>query len=191
MFPVNRRMLLLGTGALAVAITDTAGQACTVTASVKPIAFSDMACRRSLRELINLVSRASTLSDGELTTRINELSINLDGDVIDAIFEYKNRDSKENFEVVRAWSVAAGRRDRSPLSLREVNLLKGERGVALYQFTLRRDQYHPELTEDDAGGSCSGPYPAFYGPEDTSYLGVFINNRLRDISTFDQWLRKL
>jgi hypothetical protein len=43
--------------------------------------------------------------------------------------------------------------------------------------------------EEAAGGSCGGPFEAFFGTEDQSYLGFFSNNKLREIWAFDVWLR--
>jgi hypothetical protein len=87
--------------------------------------------------------------------------------------------------VIGGWTLSEGRRDRSPVSIRAVNRFRGDRGTALYQFTLRRDAYHGATD----GDSCQGPTEAYYGPEDTSYLGFFVANKLREVFAFDVWLR--
>lgn len=190
--PVSRRMLLSGIGLVAAAGAASAGEACSITARLKPIGFSDAACRRSLRELVKLINATPNLSDEAVSARAAQLGINFDTSVSDAILNYPNRSPTEDLELFRAWGSSGGKPDRSPVGLREENLLKGERGVAIYQFTLRRDRYHPEVTEDEAAGdSCGMPYKAFYGPEDSSYLGVFKNNKLREVSAFDVWLRTI
>ena len=110
----------------------------------------------------------------------------------DPVLNYPDRSAIEHLELFRAWSSSGGKLDRSPVALREENLLKGGRGVAIYQFTLRRDRYHAEVTEEEAAGdSCGVAFDAFYGPEDSSYLGIFKNNRLRDVSAFDVWLQTI
>lgn len=192
MVPLSRRLLLSGFGGLAGASFAAAGAACSFTARLKPISVSDAACRRSLQALVRLINDAPALADGDLSTRAALLAINFDSNVSDPILNYPNHSPIEYVDLLRAWGSSDGKRDRSPISLREVNMLKGERGVALYQFTLRRDQFHGEITaEEAAGDSCAVPSEAFYGPEDTSYLGLFKNNELREVSSFDAWLRTL
>lgn len=190
MVALSRRMLLAGASVLTAALAGRS-EACSLVANLRPIAFSDAACRRSLRELVGLIDQAPSLSDAELSARAGRLSVRLDESVSNAILNYPAQRPAEDIDVIRGWSSWAGKRDRSPLVVREINLLKGERGTALYQFTLRRDQYHPEVTEEEAASdSCGVVRDAFYGPEDASYLGLFVNNMLREVSAFDVWLRK-
>jgi hypothetical protein len=126
-----------------------------------------------------------------LSTRAALLSINFGVDVSDPLLNYPNRGPIEHVDLLRAWTRSDGMVDRTPMHLVEVNLLKGTRGVALYQFTLERERYFAEITEEDASnGSCSFPEPAHYGRTRASYLGVFINNKLREVSSFDAWLRE-
>lgn len=73
-----------------------------------------------------------------------------------------------------------------------MNILKGKRGVALYQFTLQRERFFPQVTEEEAAGdSCGVPEAAHYATVQSSYLGVFLNNKLRTVSAFDEWLREI
>jgi hypothetical protein len=185
-------MLLAGAGVLSTGLAASAGQACSLTARLKPVGFSDAACQRSLRALVELINKAPTLPDAEIAARAAELSINFAEDVTGPILNYPNYSPVEDLDLIRGWSSWAGRRDRSPIVIHELNLLKAERGIALYQFTFRRDQYHAEVTDAQAAeDSCGAPSPAYYGAEDASYLGVFLNNKLRDVAAFGVWLRKL
>ncbi len=187
---VSRRMMFARAGLLTTALAASGGQACTLVASLKPIDFSDAACRRSLRELVNLINRAPALSDPDLEARVEKLAIRFDEEVSDPILNYPKTAPAEDAGLIRAWSMTGRKRDRSPLAIRHLNLLKGERGVALYQFTLRRDQYFPEVTAEEVdGGSCDAPSDAHYAPVDSSYLGFFRNNKLREVTAFDVWLR--
>jgi hypothetical protein len=185
---LTRRALFAEAAALTVG-SGTAAEACSVVARRRPINFSDAACRRSLGELVRLINQASHLSDEELATRAGELSINFDPDVAEPILNYPNRHPIEDGELLRAWTRSDGTPDRTPLRLAEVNLLKGERGVALYQFTLRRERFFSEVTEEEAD-SCGFSEPAHYGTTRSSYLGVFLNNKLGTVSAFDEWLRQ-
>lgn len=179
---------MVGAGMLTTAVA-AKSEACSVVATLKPVDFSDGACRRSLRRLIDLINTAPRLSDAQVAAKAQQLALRFDDDVTDAILGYAATRPVEDLDLIRAWSMSYGKRDRTPLVIREVNQLKGERGVALYQFTLRRDQYHPELKlEDFDGGSCDVPHKAYYAPEDVSYLGLFRNNKLRSVSAFDVWL---
>lgn len=177
---------------IAAAVVASPSDACTLIGRRKPVGFSDAACRRSLRKLVELINNAPDLVDAEVKARAAELSIRFDKTVSDPILDYPNISPIEDLELIRGWSVSAAKRDRSPLSIEEVNLLKGENGIALYQFTLRRDQFHAGVTvEEAAGDSCGIAFDAFYGPEDASYLGLFENNKLREVWAFDPWLREL
>ena len=188
MMAISRRMVLSGAGLVAGALAAPSAQGCTISARVKPIGFSDAKCRSSLRALLELVNAAPTLSAAELSTRAEELNINFDDSVTDRILPDLKLYPVEDADLILGWSLAAGKRDRSPVILHEVNLLKGEKGIALYQFTLRRDAYHAEILEDDDGCGM-GPADAFYGAEKEAYLGLFVNNKLREVSVFDAWLR--
>ena len=180
--------MLAGAGLFSAAVA-AKSEACSLVASLRPIDFSDEACRRSLRRLVDLINAAPALADAEVVKRAGRLGVRFDDDVTDAVLGFAKTRPVEDLDLIRAWSMSAGKRDRAPLVIREINQLKGERGIALYQFTLRRDQYHPELKlEDVNGGGCDGPHHAFYAPEDSSYLGLFRNNRLRAVSAFDVWL---
>lgn len=187
---LTRRALFAGAAAMTIG-SATAAEACSLVVTRRPISFSDAACRRSLGDLVRLINDASRLSDEELATRARELSINFDSDVTEPILNYPNRSPIEDSELLRAWTRSDGTPDRAPLRLAEVNLLKGERGVGLYQFTLRRERFFAEITEEEAAGdSCGFPEPAHYGITRSSYLGVFFNNKLRTVSAFDEWLRQ-
>ena len=189
---ISRRSLIGAAGLLSTAFAASAAEACTVIGSIRPIAFSDAACRRSLRELVSLINEAPALADAELAERADGLSIQFDESVTDELVAFPGMLPIENRDLIRSWSLSAGQRDRSPIALREVNLLKDRKGIALYQFTLRRDLYHPGLTGEDVdGGSCDVPHDPFYAAQDVSYLGLFFNNRLREVSAFEQWLREL
>ena len=188
---LSRRTLLAGAG-LAAALAASPSEACTLVPRLKPVGFSDAASRRSLRRLVQLINDAPTVSDAEVVARAGNLRIRLDDSVSDPILNFPKTSPVEVLDVVRAWSMSAGKRDHSPLSIREMNLLKRGGGIALYQFTLRRDQFHAGLTNEEvSGGSCDAPHDSFYGPEDASYLGLFKNNELREVWAFDQWLREL
>lgn len=185
---ISRRKILTGAGLIAGVLAAPSAQACTVVARLKPVGFSDSKCRRSLRALIELINAASTLSVTDLVVRADNLFIDFDDSVIERILPTITVYPPENSDLLLGWSLSASKRDRSPATLHEVNLLKGEKGIALYQFTLRRDLYHDEITENDDG--CGpGPRDAFYGVGDESYLGLFRNNKLREVSVFDAWLR--
>ncbi|HEX8389640.1 MAG TPA: hypothetical protein VF636_11515 [Sphingomonas sp.] len=163
-------------------------EACSLTPRLKPRPHSDVACRKSLDDLIAVIRSAPSISDAELTRRTAELAISFDSSVSDPILDYPNRSPIELTELLRGWSASAGKADRKPIRLAEVNPLKENDGVALYQFTLLRDQYHPA---DEEG--CNGlfTHEEFFGPERRSYLGTFINNRLRNVTAFDEWLAAL
>lgn len=186
---LNRRTLI--TAAATVACATAQAQACTLTARLRPIAFSDTACRESLNQLVRLINDAPRLSDKALATRSETLSINFASDVTEPILDYPDRSPIDNAELLRAWTRSAGTSDRAPIKLAEVNLLKGKRGVALYQFTLSRDRFFPEVTEAQANeDSCGVAEPAHFSVTHASYLGEFTNNRLRAVSAFDTWLRE-
>jgi hypothetical protein len=187
---LTRRAIFAGTAAITIG-SPAISEACSLVARRRPESFSDAACRRSLGELVRLINDAPGLSDEVLATRAGELSINFDPDVTEPILDYPNRKTIENGELLRAWTSSAGPPDRAPLRLSDVNLLKGGRGVALYQFTLRRERFFAEITEKEAAGdSCGYPEPAHYGVTRLSYLGVFSNNKLRTVSAFDEWLQQ-
>lgn len=187
---ISRRAMLAGAGLVATGLTASAGEACSLVASIRTIGFSDAACRRSLRRLIQLIIDAPKLTDAGLSERHERAPVRFEDGVDDPILAYRTdipADAPyEEIDVIRAWSAAYGRPDRSPIAIREMNLLKSQKGFALYQFTLRRDQFHPATEED--GGSCFPSTEAHYGPEDVSYLGRFVNNQLRRILPFDEWL---
>jgi len=189
---LSRRMLLGGAGAAMTAATAPAA-ACSLVARLKPVGFSDRACRASLRALVGLINAAPHLSNAEVATRADGLGILFDDNVSTALLGEPASLPVENGAVIRGWTIAEGHPDRSPLALHEINLLKADRGIALYQFTLRRDQYHAGLSDADAADDSCGAtaFDAFYGYERTSYLGTFRNNALREISAFDVWLRTL
>ena len=129
------------------------------------------------------------MSDEEIEERSG--SIDFAESVSDPLLDYPTYSPIEHYDLLRAWTLSFGQRDRSPVALNEVNLLKGRKGVALYQFALRRDHYHPAVTEEEAEGDTCGltvPREAYFGKQVVSYLGVFINNRLRRVSRFDEWL---
>lgn len=191
--PLSRRALVGTAAVLFGALAAPAAQACTVTASRRPIGFSDSACRRSLRQLVALINEAASLSDDALTERAEELGIEFAESVTDPLMNYPTHHPIEDRDLIRAWGTSDGQRDRTPIALHEVNLLKGRKGVALYQFTLRRDRFHREVTEEETAGDTCGPFawPAGFAEEDSSYLGLFINNKLREVSAFDQWLLEL
>lgn len=184
--------MLAGTGLIATGLTASAGEACSFVARVKPISFSDAACRRSLRQFVELINDAPNLTDAELSQRYERAPVRFEDGVHDPVLSYRTDipadEPYEETNVIRAWGAAYGKPDRLPIAIREVNLLKSQKGFALYQFTLRRDQYHPATEED--GGSCYPSSEAHYGPEDVSYLGRFVNNQLRRILPFDEWLRE-
>jgi hypothetical protein len=184
---VTRRLLLagiVGVGALAPEPAD----ACSFVARQRPTAFSDAACRRSLAALIALVNAAPGLDDAALERRLADTSISFDQDVTDPILNYPQRSPIEDAELIRGWSVSAGRRDDAPLRLAETTLLKGDPGIALYQFALKRRRWIAEVTEEEAAGdSCGIAAPAHWRDERTSYLGLFRNNRLREVHAFGIW----
>lgn len=187
---VSRRTLLTGVGVAATGLTASAGQACSLVATVLPIGFSDAECRRSLRRLIELINEAPKLADDELVRRAEQLSVRFDEGVSDPILDYPKTNPVEDRDLYRAWSISSGKQDRSPIALVDVNLLKRQKGSAIYQFTLSRDQFHGEVTEEEAAGdSCGVASEAYYGREVSSYLGFFRNNKLRDVWAFDVWLR--
>lgn len=188
---VSRRMILTGAGFVAGALAAPSAQACTTIARLKPISFSDARCRSSLRALLNLINAAPTLSPADLSTRADQLAVDFADSVSEQILPNVDIYPIENADLISGWSLSAGKRDRSPIILHEVNLLKGEKGIALYQFALRRDAYHEKVSEEEAASdSCGmGPVDAFYGSEINSYLGFFRNNKLREVSMFDAWLR--
>lgn len=187
---LTRRALFAGAAAMT-AGSVTPAKACSLVNPRRSIGFSDAACRRSLNDLVRLINDARALTDEELAHRASELSINFDSDVSDPILDYRNRSPIEDEELLKAWSRSAGTLDRKPIRLAEVNLLKGERGVALYQFTLRRERFYAEITEEDAASdSCGVAQPAHFETTLTSYLGVFLNNKLRTVSAFDEWLQR-
>ncbi|MET0588667.1 MAG: hypothetical protein ABWZ75_09110 [Novosphingobium sp.] len=191
MMALSRRACLAGVG-MAAAVVSSPSDACTVIGKRKPVAFSDAACRRSLRKLVDLINDAPALPDAEVTTRAADLSIRFDESVTDPILNYPNFSPIKDLELVRGWSVSAAKRDRSPINIEEINLLKGSKGMALYQFTLRRDRFHAGVTDEEAaGGSCDVAFDPFFSPEDVSYLGLFQNNKLREVWAFDQWLREM
>jgi hypothetical protein len=141
---------------------------------------------------VRLINEAPGLDDDAVAQRADELGVRFDNDVIDRILDYPARSPVEDLALIRGWTLSAGKRDRAPVRLEETNMLKGERGLGLYQFTLRRDRYYAEISEVEASGdSCTVPSPAFFAVEDRSYLGVFVNNRLREVSAFDAWLREV
>lgn len=188
---LSRRTILTGAG-LAAALAASPSDACSLTARLIPIGFSDAACRRSLRRLVDLINDAPGRSDAEVTARAAQLRIRFDDGVSDPILNYPNTRPIEDLDLLRGWSISDAKRDRSPLTIKEVNLLKGKKGIALYQFTLRRDRFHAGMTEEEVdGGSCDVAFEAYYGHEDRSYLGVFKNNQLREVYDFEQWLREL
>lgn len=175
--------------ATAVTIGSEAADACSFVVTPRPVGFSDAACRRSLERLIGLINEASRLSDEALTKRAEALSIIFDADVTDPILNFPNRSPIEDGELLRAWTRSDGTPDRVPLRLTEVNLLKSERGYALYQFTLLRERFVAEVTEEQAStDSCGIPAPAHFETARASYIGVFRNNRLRTVSAFEEWL---
>lgn len=190
---ISRRTIIAGVSALAASLVTSSAKACSVVARSKPIAFSDTACRHSLRALVNLIQAAPNLSDVELSHRTSELSIDFDGSVSDPILNYPRSFPVEDIDLIRGWSMSYGKQDQSPIRLTELNMLKGQQGAALYQFTFRRILYHPEVTQAEAArDSCGeGAVNAYYYSEDTSYLGLFLNNKLREVSAFDQWLRTI
>ena len=188
---VSRRTALTGVGLVGAVLATSSAQACTLIARMKLIGFSDTKCRRSLRGLLDLINAAPTLSPADLSTRADELAVDFDDSVSEQILPNVDIYPIENADLISGWSLSAGKRDRSPIILHEVNLLKGEKGIALYQFALRRDAYHEKVSEEEAASdSCGmGPVDAFYGSEINSYLGFFRNNKLREVSVFDAWLR--
>jgi len=108
-----------------------------------------------LGALIELINDAPHLSDDVLATRAAALSIRFDTDVSDPILDYPKVSPVETSDLLRAWTKSAGNNDRTPIRLAEMNRLKADRGVALYQFTLRRERFFREVTEEQAGGgSC-------------------------------------
>lgn len=168
--PVSRRMLLPGIGAAAAAsaasaaVVPGAARACSLVARVRPTGLSDAACRRSLGRLVRVINEAPGLDDDAVARRAGELGVRFDNDVIDRILDYPARNSVEDLALIRGWTLSAGKRDR----------------------------YYAEISETEASGdSCTVPSPAFFAVEDRSYLGVFVNNRLREVSAFDAWLREV
>lgn len=189
---LSRRMLLTAGGLAAAGLAAAPGRSCSITARRLPLPFSDAACRRSLRALVDLINAAAGLSEAELAARTSRLAVTFDEQVVDAVLPEQRVHPIEEAAVIGAWTLSDGKRDRAPVRIRELNLLKGDAGVALYQFTLRRDAFHAEVREEDVGGgSCGMPEPAHYARQDASYLGLSVNNRLREVSAFDVWLRKL
>lgn len=185
------RRTLFATAAAIAAGAETIANGCSLVARRRAKSFSDAACRRSLEALVRLINDAPRLSDQVLGSRADELSINFDPDVTGPILDYPNRSPIDAAELLRAWTRTAQTRDRAPLRLAEVNLLKGDRGLALYQFTLRRERFFAEVTEEDAAGdSCGSAAPAHYSTTLASYLGVFRNNRLHTVRAFDEWLQE-
>jgi len=182
---ISRRMLLSAGGLAAGSLTASAGRACSVLATRLAVSFSDADCRRSLDVFVALINAAGTLSEAALAARTRDLSLLIDEAVSDAVLNSPTTRPVEAAAVIGAWTLSEGRRDRSPVSIREVNRFRGDRGTALYQFTLRRDAWHGATD----GDSCQGPADASYGPEDRSYLGFFVANKLREIFAFDVWLR--
>lgn len=180
----NRRALF---GGLALAAIADDAQACSLVARQRPVGFSETAALRSLRALVTLINDAPRLTDEMLAERAG--SWNFDDSVSDPLLNYAQPAHPiENTTILRAWGTADGKPDRTPIRLIESNLLKERGGIALYQFTLRRDQYHAADPEGCNGLFVHGEY---YGPEDAAYLGTLRNNVLRDIRAFPEWLQTL
>jgi hypothetical protein len=186
---IERRSLLAGLSLMAGAVAASEAEACSIIARQRPVSFSNGACQRSLRNLLKLIEEAPGLSKEKLFERSIEYDNSFDPAVSDALLGRPKVYPVESSDVILGWSLSEGVRDRSPIVLRDINLLKARKGIALYQFTLRRDQYHAEITEDDDCGGIATA--AHFGPEDRSYLGLFRNNRLRQVYAFDQWLIEL
>lgn len=177
---------LLGGLAAAIGGAVEPAAACSLVARPKPRRFSEAAALRSLRELVALINAAPKLTDALLGERAEAL--NFDAAIADELLSYPDRSPIENSELLRAWGRADGKPDRSAIRLTETTFLKEAHGIALYQFTLTRDQYHPADTE-----GCNGLFvhDEYYGIERRSYLGVFVNNALRDVRSFPDWLRTI
>ena len=183
----SRRTLLATAGAAGA--LSSAAEACTFVGRRKPIAFSDAGCRRSLRDLVELIHAAPALSAEALQERADGFGTFAE-DVSDPILDYPNLSPVENADLIRGWSRSNGHDDAAPIVLREVNLLKASKGIALYQFTLRRRRYNRGVTEEESRrDSCGmGEVEPFFETQDASYLGLFRNNRLHEVSAFDAWL---
>lgn len=187
---ISRRKILSGAGMVVSVLAAAPTEACSIVASQKRIDFSDSQCRRTLRELVDLINIAPSLSAAEMADRADKFYIAFDQRTIDRILPEGVNGPLGEGTMIFGWSMANGKRDKSPAKLYEVNLLKSEQGRALYQFTLLRDSYHLGYSEEqaDQDGCGAPPYPPFFGPEKTSYLAKFQNNELREISAFDMWL---
>lgn len=186
---VTQRVMLAGLAAGG-ALAERA-EACTVVATQRRVAFSDDGCRRELRELVAMINTAPSLTDAVLTERLrNRADIRFDQGVTDPLLDYPKIYPIESADVIRGWSMSEGKRDRAPIRLTEVTLFKGERGFGFYQFTLRRDRFMAEVTDEmSASDTCASPEPAHWYAEDHAYLAAFQNNKLREVSAFDVWLR--
>ena len=100
---VSRRSMLRAV-AVIVAAAAPAAQACTITAQRIPTRFSDRACRRSLRRLVDLINAAHTMSDDELTEQADDLGIEFHEDVTDPLLNYPTHHPIEHREVVNGSS---------------------------------------------------------------------------------------
>lgn len=183
MVAISRRMLLAGAGTLAATAAKNSVEACSLVAKPTIVPFSELMCRRSLAAMVALIGKARDLSDAELGSQLDALSIE---------FEDGVSNGQSNADLMRSWSLANDTRDRSPIALHELNLIKKAKGTALFQFTLRRDAYYAEVSEVQAandGCGVSSPEPAYFGPLDASYLGYFVGNKLRRVFAFDVWLQ--
>lgn len=190
---ISRRTLLAGAGVAASLLPAPPAQGLSLIDPIMQRAFSDAACRKGLREFVALIGKARIMTDDALSEAVRTLHVQFDSMLVEELVTDPVPGRYEQAEVIRALTISFGQRDRSPARLHEVNLLKGRKGFALYQFTLRRDAYFPEVSEEEPEqqGDQGGPIPPHYSDDDTSFLGLFFNNQLRRVSGFDIWLEEL
>jgi len=180
----RRALLALAVGAGTLAIRG--AEACSLVVR-RDLRFSDAACRRSLADWLRLLNEGRLLTEDQLTRRADALSVDVDQEALWSIIGDDATKVDRSYAFYRRYTSVAGKADRAPARLVEVNFLKGVHGQAIYQFTVRRDQFHPA---DEEG--CNGllTHGDFYGIEDRSYLGVFRNNRLATVRDFSEWTYK-
>ena len=98
--------MLAGAGLVATGLTASAGEACSLVASIRTIGFSDSACRRSLRQFVQLINDASKLTDAELAERYERNHVRFDDDVSNPILGFRTdipaEESYEETNVLRA-----------------------------------------------------------------------------------------
>lgn len=192
---ISRRTMLAGAVAIGGALAAEPGEACSIVARQLPINFSDRDCRASLQDLVDRINLAREAQAGGSPALGEDeyLPIDFDDSVVEQVLNQRPAPyGIETGQVLAAWTMANGQRDRAPVELREVDRIKARKGFALYAFVLRRESYVPEVTEEEVeSSSCGGIARAAYFQEtDLAYLGTFRNNRLRKVTVFDDWLEQ-